>query len=81
MATPRSRKPEPAGVESETVIVEAAEPLATPFAGLGKASGKPLEDAAPTPFVALRETAPLRKPVEGHELALGQMRLVIEEGC
>jgi hypothetical protein len=103
MATPRSRKPEPAGVESETFIVEAAEPLATPFAGLGKAApsgrplegaaptpfaglgraastGRPVEGAAPTPFAALREAAPLRRAVEGHELALGQMRLAIEEG-
>jgi hypothetical protein len=101
MAAHRSRKPKPEGGEAETFVVEAAEPLATPFAGLGKATGKlvegaaptpfaglgrtastgrPVEGAAPTPFAALREAAPLGKPVEGHELALGQMRLAIEEG-
>jgi hypothetical protein len=60
MATPRSRKPKPEGVEPET-LVEAAEPLATPFAGLGLAG-------------------PSGELAEGHGLALGQMRLTIEDG-
>jgi hypothetical protein len=124
MATSRSPKPKTEGVEPETLIVDAAEPLATPFAELGKAvtsgrpvegaaptpfaglgraasterpvegaartpfaglgraasTGRPVEGAAPTPFAALREAPPLGRLVEGHELALGQMRLAIEEG-
>jgi hypothetical protein len=45
MAAPRSRKPKPESGKAETSVVEAAEPLATPFAGLELAapSGKPAE--------------------------------------
>jgi hypothetical protein len=66
MAATRSRKPKPEGGEAETPVVEAAEPLATPFAGLGKAASRstPVEGAAPTPFARLGLTAASGKRVE-----------------
>jgi hypothetical protein len=82
MAAPRSRKPKPEGGEAETSVVDAAEPLATPFAGLGKAGSRstPVEGAAPTPFASLGVAAPSGKPAERDGLALSQMRLTIEDG-
>jgi hypothetical protein len=82
MATPRSRKQKAVGGEAETSVVEAAEPLATPFAGLGKAGSRstPVEGAAPTPFAGLGVAAPSGKPAERDGLALSQMRPAIEEG-
>jgi hypothetical protein len=43
-------------------------------------SGKPVEGAASTPFAGLRAAVPSGRPAEEHGLALGQMRLTIEDG-